>query len=95
MSELTALEQSLADFCTAHSLTTLTVGYRNWPCAKSNPFEASMHFDNARPGEIPCASEGAPSLAEALSKTLAIVEGKRAPLSSQIDDALPEVELAA
>jgi hypothetical protein len=92
MTQRTNLEKSLIDYVKQHNLTSIDVGYRNWACVAANPFYAQMHFNDAREGEIPCASEDGATLAEALSKTLAVANQKRAPLASAITDELPETQ---
>lgn len=90
----TPLEQSLIDFAAKHRLTNVTIGH--WPPSSSMPagyeFSASVHFDDARPGEIACASESAPTLAGALAKTLAVAAAKRVSQTGDITAALPELE---
>lgn len=89
---MTNLEQSLIDFARKNNLTSIDVGYVTWDVAKDNPFSASMHFDGAREGEIPCANERGSTIAEALSATLAVANKKRAPRADHITGSIEGVE---
>ncbi len=88
---MTDLEQSLIDFARKNNLTSIDVGYVTWDCAKEAPFSASMHFDGARNGEIPCANERGATIAQALSATLAVANEKRAPLADAISGSIEQV----
>lgn len=91
---MTPLEQSMADFCKRHSLTSFNFGYRADAVTEAYRFLAYCHFDDARPGQRGCASGSGLTVEAALGAAIVEAHARRHPFGSAgIVDALPIAEV--